>query len=172
MATACCLLWTSSCAFEGYLLLSYKNSYVSVKSNFVYCSLFFDAFDQQHGGGRRMEGEANTSTCNFLDLPNEVLVHIFSFTTPSALLACERVCHYFHDSASSEHAWKVRSSLLSCLPFSFNAACVSWFISNTLEGRERKKEARRTRMSMVFTHGGNTVSAQREPSRRHQRQRR
>jgi len=60
-----------------------------------------------------MEKEGNSSTCNFLDLPNEVLVHIFSFTTPSTLLSCERVCNSFHDSASSEHVWKVRSSFLT-----------------------------------------------------------
>jgi len=76
------------------------------------------------------------------------------------------VCHYFHDSASSEHAWKV--FLSSC--HSPVTQRVRWFISNTLEGRERKKEARRTRKLVLSPHGGNTASEQRGPSRRHQSQ--
>ena len=51
--------------------------------------------------------EEGSNACIFLDLPNELLLYIFSLLRPAELFSCERVCHFFRDFVGSEDFWKV-----------------------------------------------------------------
>jgi len=51
--------------------------------------------------------EEGSNACMFLDLPNELLLLIFSRLRPAELFSCERVCHFFRDFVGSEDFWKV-----------------------------------------------------------------
>lgn len=57
-----------------------------------------------------VEGEStyDNTRAAILDLPPEVVSHIFAFAQPASLFSAERVCHSWREIASSEYAWKVR----------------------------------------------------------------
>mgnify|MGYP002380203264 CR=1 FL=1 len=42
-----------------------------------------------------------------LDLPPEIVLHIFGLMDPATVVLAERICRTWHDFAGSEEVWKV-----------------------------------------------------------------
>jgi len=54
-----------------------------------------------------MEEAENDDGVPGLDLPPEIVLHIFGLMDPATVVLAERICRTWHDVARSEDVWKV-----------------------------------------------------------------